>query len=36
MGNGSQKHKVTREVADRVAGIGEKVKADQQFAGANH
>jgi hypothetical protein len=32
-GNGSQKHKVTREVADRVAGIGEKVKADQQFAG---
>jgi hypothetical protein len=34
--NGSQGHEVTHEVADRVAGMGKKVKADKQFAGANN
>jgi len=34
--NGFQGHEVTHEVADRVAGMGKKVKADKQFTGANN
>jgi hypothetical protein len=35
-GNGSQRNEVTHEVADRVAGMDEMVKADKQFAEANN